>query len=112
MDFAGAAYWGPMGIDYEYGILESPARTAIQIMHRIGALIVLITMFFLLYQLKKYKHISINLITIGLLLFVQVTLGILNVVFSLPMAVAVLHNAVALLLLLSMVALMHKVFKP
>ena len=112
MDFGSALYWGPLGVDYEYGVLEGSARTAIQIMHRIGALIALTTIFFLLYQLKKYKHISINLITIGLLLFVQITLGILNVVFSLPMAVAVLHNAVALLLLLSMVALMHKVFKP
>jgi len=38
-------------------------------------------------------------------------LGILNVVFSLPMLVAVLHNAVALGLLLSLLGLAHKVYK-
>jgi cytochrome c oxidase assembly protein subunit 15 len=42
-----------------------------------------------------------------LVLLVQVALGISNVVFSLPLAVAVAHNGVAALLLLSLVALVH-----
>jgi cytochrome c oxidase assembly protein subunit 15 len=43
------------------------------------------------------------------LLVTQVVLGIMNVVLSLPMAVAVLHNAVALGLLLSLISLLHKI---
>ncbi len=39
----------------------------------------------------------------------QVVLGIMNVVLSLPMLVAVLHNAVALGLLLSLIGLLHKI---
>ena len=42
---------------------------------------------------------------IRLLLLVQVTLGISNVVFSLPLLVAVAHNGIAALLLISLVAI-------
>ena len=38
MDFENAYYWGPLGVDYEFGVLENPARTAIQMVHRVGAL--------------------------------------------------------------------------
>ena len=65
----------------------------------------------LIYLLKGYTHLKSNLLLTGGLLVVQVTLGVLNVLLSIPMVVAVLHNAVALLLLLSVVALIHKVFK-
>jgi cytochrome c oxidase assembly protein subunit 15 len=111
MDFVQALYWGPLGVDYEYGVLENPARTAIQIMHRIGALITTILIVALIYLFRGYTHLKSNLLLIGGLLVVQVTLGILNVLLSIPMAVAVLHNAVALLLLLSLVTLVHKLFK-
>jgi cytochrome c oxidase assembly protein subunit 15 len=111
MDFVQALYWGPLGVDYEYGVLENPARAAIQIMHRIGALITTILIVALIYLFRGYTHLKSNLLLIGGLLVVQVTLGILNVLLSIPMAVAVLHNAVALLLLLSLVTLVHKLFK-
>jgi len=45
-----------------------------------------------------------------ILLAAQVALGIINVVMSLPMFAAVMHNAVALGLLLSLTSLAHKVF--
>ncbi|MBT3195877.1 MAG: COX15/CtaA family protein [Candidatus Ruthia sp.] len=111
MDFVQALYWGPLGVDYEYGVLENQARAGIQMMHRIGALITTILIIALIYLLKGYTHLKSNLLLTGGLLVVQVTLGVLNVLLSIPMVVAVLHNAVALLLLLSVVALIHKVFK-
>ena len=111
MDFTRALYWGPLGVDYEYGVLENPARAAIQMMHRIGALVTTALIVSLFYLFKGYTHLKSNLMLIGGLLIVQVTLGILNVLLSLPMAVAVLHNAIALLLLLSIVVLIHKVFR-
>ena len=111
MDFMGALYWGPLGVDYEYGVLDSPARVAIQMLHRIGALSVVVVMTIMFFVIKVYRHINTNIKIVGALVTIQATLGILNVVMSLPMAVAVLHNAVALILLMSMIALLHKVFR-
>lgn len=112
MDFAKALTWGALGVDYEYGVLESPARVAIQMLHRIGALVTMITLLGLIYALKRYVQFRFNLILIGFLLATQVTMGVLNVIWSIPIAIAVLHNVVALLLLLSIIALIHKAFKP
>jgi cytochrome c oxidase assembly protein subunit 15 len=111
MDFVQALYWGPLGVDYEYGVLENPARAGIQMMHRIGALITTLLIATLIYLFRDYTHLKSSLLLIGGLLIVQITLGILNVLLSIPMIVAVLHNAVALLLLLSLIALAHKIFR-
>ncbi len=113
MDFVNALHWGPVGTeyDYEYGILENPARAGIQMIHRIGALITTLFIALLIYVLSCYPHLKSNLMLIGGLLVAQVTLGVLNVLLSIPMAIAVLHNMVALLLLLSVLALLHKVIR-
>lgn len=111
MDFAKALSWGALGVNYEYGVLESSARVAIQMLHRIGALTTLIAVLGLIYVFKQYAHFKTHLILIGVLLATQVILGILNVMLSIPIAIAVLHNLLALLLLLSLVALGHKVFR-
>ncbi|WP_066045948.1 COX15/CtaA family protein [Bathymodiolus septemdierum thioautotrophic gill symbiont] len=113
MDFINALHWGPIGVehDYEFGVLENPARVGIQMMHRIGALITTSMIVLLIYLFSKYPHLKSNLVLIGGLLTTQVILGILNVLFSIPMAIAVMHNVVALLLLLSILALLHKVTK-
>ncbi len=111
MDFSGALYWGSLGADYEYGVLENPARSAIQMAHRIGALITTLLILLLTYLFRNYTHFRSNLILIATLLTTQVTLGILNLVLSLPIIIAVLHNIMALLLLLSVVKLVHRAFK-
>ena len=48
-------------------------------------------------------------LAVGILLVVQVSLGIGNVVLSLPLPIATAHNAVAALLLLSVVTLLYLV---
>ncbi len=110
MDFANAFHWGALGINYEYGVLENPARTAIQMIHRIGALVVTLLLAVLLFALRRY-NLKSHLRWVGGLLSVQIALGVFNVLFSLPLSVAVLHNLVALLLMLSLVALTHQVFR-
>ena len=55
------------------------------------------------------ERLKNNLLLILALLVAQVVLGIMNVVLSLPMLVAVLHNTVALGLLLSLIGLLHKI---
>ena len=109
MDFKNAFFWGPLGIDYEFGVLESQTRSAIQMLHRIGALVVTMALAFLIFNFKNYPRLKNNLLLILALLVAQVVLGIMNVVLSLPILVAVLHNAVALGLLLSLIGLLHKI---
>ena len=111
MDFENAFYWGPLGIDYEFGVLENPARSAIQMVHRIGAIVITGALIGLAFAYKNYTMLRNNIFIILLLLSIQVGLGIINVVMSLPMFAAVMHNAVALGLLLSLISLAHKVFK-
>jgi len=111
LDFKNAFFWGPLGIDYEFGVLESETRSAIQMLHRIGALVVTLTLAFLIVNFRNYPRLKNNLLLILSLLVLQVVLGIMNVILSLPMLVAVLHNAVALGLLLSLIGLLHKIVK-
>ena len=51
-------------------------------------------------------------VTLGVLLFTQVGLGIANVKLGLPLHVAVLHNAGAALLLFVLVSLVARVRPP
>ncbi len=114
MDFAsGFNISHSAGTHYEFGILEPAARTAIQVTHRIGALVV--SIYFLGLGIKlirssasKFRGLGLALI---ILLLTQVSLGIMNVVLGLPIAVAVAHNLVAALLLLTVLAINHRVWK-
>jgi len=109
MDFAsGFDLSHKSGVNYEFGVLDSPARTAIQFVHRVGALIVFVYLCgfsFALY--RKNKGLAVTLI---LMLFVQVSLGIMNVMLALPLPIAVLHNLVATFLLLTILAINHRTF--
>lgn len=97
-----------IGPNYLGGQLDSDARTAIHISHRIGAL--LVTCVLLLLSWKLHRHGLGNLARLVLLaLAVQVGLGISNVVFHLPLAVAVAHNAGGALLLLCMVLVNYRI---
>ena len=110
MDFKNAYYWGPLGIDYEFGVLENQTRTAIQMVHRVGALVVTAAILAFSFALKNYKSLRKSVLIVLALLTVQVALGIINVVMSLPMFAATMHNVVGLALLLSLVNLAHKMF--
>jgi len=94
-----------IGVDYEGGILDGPARTAIQLVHRIGALVVFAHVLPLAIRAMRSRVLRNYGFAIGGFLIAQVCLGISNVVFGLPLAVAAAHNACAALLLLSLLAL-------
>ena len=104
MDFSEAfVLWRGLGIDYEYGVLDSPARTAIHVAHRIGAvvasaLILTLAAASIRSGLGAWRVSGWVLIA---LLAIQVSLGIGNIVLQLPLAVAVAHNAFAAILLLA-----------
>lgn len=110
MDFnEGFILWRGLGIDYEGGVLHGAARTAIHMTHRIGAIITFITLLYIAMQaisskLPKLKYTGFAVLV---LLIIQVSLGIANIKLTLPLSVAVAHNGVAALLLLSLVTLLH-----
>ena len=104
MDFSEAfVLWRGLGIDYEYGVLDSPARTAIHVAHRVGAvvasaLILALAAASIRSGLGAWRTSGWILIA---LLTIQVSLGIGNIVLQLPLAIAVAHNAFAAILLLA-----------
>jgi cytochrome c oxidase assembly protein subunit 15 len=91
-----------IGPNYLGGQLDSDARTAIHLTHRIGALLVTLVLLGLAWQLKVVGMTRLaGLVLIALA--TQITLGISNVLFHLPLPVAVAHNAGGAALLLTMV---------
>ena len=113
MDFSSAFDIGhTSGVNYEFGVLDSPARTAIQFVHRVGALIVFVYLSSLAIKLIKQGEELLHLGWLLLIvLFLQVSLGIMNVAMALPLSIAVSHNLVAALLLLTIIRINHSVFK-
>jgi len=104
----GFKLWRGVGVDYEGGILDQNARVAIHMAHRVGAVIVTAIFGWLLWRLWKVHSLRVPATLVGGLLGAQITLGILNVVLGLPLYVAVAHNGVAALLVLSMVFLSYR----
>ncbi|MDP2228497.1 MAG: COX15/CtaA family protein [Moraxellaceae bacterium] len=99
------------GTTYEFAPhLDAAAKLTIHVAHRIGAWLTLAVLGLLAALLwfkaatERYRRFALML---GGVLLIQVLLGISNVVLGLPLAVAVAHNFVALLLLQVLVALLY-----
>lgn len=92
MDFANGFHLTQhIGPNYLGGQLDSDARTAIHMSHRLGALLVSLLLLALAWQLRRGGLSGLA----GLLLLAlaaQVSLGLANVLLHLPLAVAVAHN--------------------
>jgi cytochrome c oxidase assembly protein subunit 15 len=102
MDFAAGFSWHGLGPDYQGGILAGPARVAIHVTHRLGALTVFLMLgaASLWVMLKAASPALRRLgMLVGALLILQIGLGISLVEFGWPLALADLHNGVAALLL-------------
>lgn len=96
----------PLDHDYEGGWLEHPARITIHMMHRLGALILSVYLSALTLTIMICVPALRRVATITLaILCVQLALGISNIMFFLPLHVAVMHNGCALLLLLAVLTL-------
>jgi heme a synthase len=96
-----------IGVNYEGGILDMAARSAIQITHRIGALVVFCYLLWLSYRLSK-NGFRFGAIALAVVLVIQVVLGISNVHFGLPLPVATMHNGGAALLLFTLLAIFSR----
>lgn len=103
----------PIGANYQGGLLDSPTRMTIQMVHRIGAVVtasyLLIIAIWVLRKSASHRLQQIAAVILTLVC-IQFTLGVINVTEYLPLSVAVAHNAVAALLLLSVVTLTYRVY--
>ena len=108
----GFVLWRGIGVDYEGGVLDGASRIAIHIAHRTGALVVFLYLGWLAVRLMRSPGLRGFGGGLAVLLLAQVTLGVLNVKLALPLAVAVLHNAGAALLLFTLVALLARLRAP
>ncbi len=108
MEFSeGFVLWRGLGIDYEGGVLNHPARVAIHMSHRVGALVTAIVLGLLALRLLRISEAWARglggLLLLGLA--AQILLGIGNVTWFLPLPVAVAHQGSAAILLLVMVSI-------
>jgi len=104
--------WRGLGINYEGGILDNPARVAIHLTHRLGALVASITLALaalmaLLRPASKRVRRCAGWVLAALVL--QLTIGISMVVRGFPLWLATAHTAGAALLLLTVLALLRAV---
>lgn len=113
MDFDEAfVLWRGIGQNYEYGVLDHPARTAIHVTHRIGALVTFVFLAWLVLGIARNgAPLRGAVMLVGGLLLLQVALGIGNVLLHLPLGVATAHNGVAALLLASLIYLNYRLWQ-
>ena len=104
--------WRGIGVDYGGGVLDGASRIAIQMAHRMMAVVALGYLLWLAMRLFRLPGMRPWGAGLGLLALVQVALGVLNVKLALPLAVAVLHNAGALALLFVLVTLLARLKEP
>ena len=103
-DFAqGFQLHRPLGYTAEGSLITTDAMTAIHLSHRVGALGILVVIGSLAMALRKHGVFK----GLGTMLFftlcLQAGLGITNVLGSMPLPIAVAHNAGAALLLATLI---------
>jgi heme a synthase len=114
----GFVLWHGLGLDYEGGVLANPARVAIQLSHRIGALVAslaLLTAALAALRVRvrvpdghagsERRAGSVAAALVLLALALQLVIGLSMVSLGFPLWLATAHNAGAALLLLATLAL-------
>jgi cytochrome c oxidase assembly protein subunit 15 len=116
MDFKDAfVLWRGLGVDYEGGVLDHPARVAIHFTHRVGAAIAALALGCVAWLAARHggsRKARIAGTMLGITLVAQLLLGPAMVLMHLPLALATAHNAVAALLLLATVGLLRFLSPP
>ncbi len=110
MDFAaGFNVLQEIGPNYLGGQLENDARVTIQVVHRLGALVVTLVGGLLVFRLWQSR--SRFAIALAIVIGAQIGLGIANVLLLLPLTIATLHNAVGALVLITLVTVNFRAFQ-
>ena len=108
----GFVLWRGVGVDYEGGVLDGASRIAIQMAHRMFAVVAALYLLLLSGRLLRTPGLRGWAVVLALLTLAQVLLGVLNVKLSLPLPIAVLHNGGAALLLFVLVSLLARLRRP
>lgn len=96
--------WRGLGIDYEGGVLDHPARVAIHFVHRLGAIVAALILGlagFAAWRRSTSPAVRNTGAILLLILAVQLILGPWMVMHALPLSLATAHNGVAAILLLA-----------
>lgn len=96
---------------YEFGHLSHDERVTIHVMHRFGAIVTAVYLAWLIlmvYFKAKTSTFKSSALLVGLALVSQIILGVGNVLFSLPLSIAVGHNIVAGCLMLTLIGLTYR----
>jgi cytochrome c oxidase assembly protein subunit 15 len=108
----GFALWRDIGLEYEGVLLNLEAATAIDMAHRVGALLVFLYVGWLSLHTMRVGARD-TLCRYGMLVFMlllaQAALGIMTVLAHLPVLMVVGHSLVGTLLMLSLITLNHVV---
>lgn len=113
LDFSGA-FSLPPAENYEYGVHNYEERMTMHVVHRVGAIVVSAYLCFLaLFVWRKSNSVIVKkaVALMFAVLGIQIALGVSNVVYSLPLTVATMHNAVAACLLLIMVFITYTTYQ-
>lgn len=108
----GFVLWRGIGVDYEGGVLDGPARVAIQLAHRVMAVLVFLHFLAVAWRMLRTPGLVFWGSALAVLILAQVGLGIANVVLGLPLWVATAHTAGAALLLFVVVGLLARLRAP
>jgi cytochrome c oxidase assembly protein subunit 15 len=111
MDFRNAfILWRGLGIDYEGGVLDAPARVAIHYTHRLGAYATAFVLLLVVagaWRRGQSDATRIAAIAVGVAVVLQVLIGMNLVWKGWPLSLGTAHNAGAALLVLATVALLR-----
>src|SRR5580658_574715 len=102
--------WRGLNIDYEGGVLDNPARVAIHLTHRLGALVASVALIFAAVFVLRQRGLSKQrprAWAVLAALALQLLIGISMVVKGFPLWLATAHTAGAALLLLATLALLR-----
>ena len=116
MDFRDAfVLWRGLGIDYEGGVLDHPARVAIHFTHRLGAIVAALVLGIVAWKAARTSaspRVRMAGFALGAALVAQWLIGPIMVLETFPLPLATMHNAVAAVLVLCVVALLRFLHPP
>jgi cytochrome c oxidase assembly protein subunit 15 len=111
MDFKSAfVLWRGLGIDYEGGVLDAPARVSIHYSHRLGAYLTALVLALVVFGTLRRAQTGAAraaAIVVAIAVVVQMTIGMNLIWKGWPLSLGTAHNAGAALLVLAMVALLR-----
>jgi cytochrome c oxidase assembly protein subunit 15 len=98
--------WRGLGVDYEGGVLDHPARIAIHFVHRLGAVVAAVVLGWLAFSAFRGGRepvLRTGAVLLAAALLLQLIIGPLMVMRGLPLLLATAHNGMAAILLLCVV---------